>query len=195
MADGPLNLYAYSDSSFADCIDSSRSTLGYVCYANGVVVSAYSKLASRIDSCINHSELQALTKCVGADISQKSSCNEDCPRSAHLFCADLSTRDIIWLRNIKADLERRQVSSLKPTSLFVDNQGVISILEKPLHHAANKHLMRDFHELREHLKGGHVQVIKIDSSQNRANPLTKQPSGPASVEELQWLCASVREAC
>ena len=54
---------AFSDSSFADDVDTSRTTvrtLGYVIQANGATISASSKLNASVDSCVNHNELLAL---------------------------------------------------------------------------------------------------------------------------------------
>jgi histone deacetylase 1/2 len=53
-------LYGFTDSSFADCIDTGRSTLAYVFFFDKAVLSWYSKLNSYVTTCTNHSEYNAL---------------------------------------------------------------------------------------------------------------------------------------
>ena len=55
--DGPLDIVAYSDSSFADDLDTGRTTLGTLVQTNGATTFSSSKLSYRVDSCVNHSEL------------------------------------------------------------------------------------------------------------------------------------------
>ena len=52
-ARGPLHMVAYSDSSFADDVDTARTTLGFVIQVNGASVSAASWMSQRVDSCMN----------------------------------------------------------------------------------------------------------------------------------------------
>ena len=62
--DGPLTIEAWSDSSFADDVDTAKSTIGHVIKVNGATITASSKLSSRVDSCVNHSELRACSNAV-----------------------------------------------------------------------------------------------------------------------------------
>ena len=57
--DGPITITCFSDSSYADDVDTGPSTLGNIVKANGVTVTARSRLSKRVDACINHSELDA----------------------------------------------------------------------------------------------------------------------------------------
>ena len=63
--DGPLTIVAYSDSSFADDVDTCRTTLGHLIQVNGTTVCSSSKLSARVDSCVNHSELNAFADASG----------------------------------------------------------------------------------------------------------------------------------
>ena len=51
---------AYSDSSHMDCVGSSRSTLAYLFFFYGQVVTWYSKLHTFVTTCSNHSEYAAI---------------------------------------------------------------------------------------------------------------------------------------
>ena len=53
-------VHGYTDSSYADCPDTSRSTIGYVFFYGGAILSWYSKLHTFVTTCTNHSEYAAL---------------------------------------------------------------------------------------------------------------------------------------
>lgn len=53
-------VHGYSDASFADCPDTSRSTVAYVFFFGDAILSWYSKLHTYVTTCTNHSEYAAL---------------------------------------------------------------------------------------------------------------------------------------
>ena len=63
-ADGPLDIAAWTDSSFADDVDTARTTIGIVIKVNGATISTTSRLSPRVDSCVNHSELRAFNEAI-----------------------------------------------------------------------------------------------------------------------------------
>ena len=58
--DTSQGLRGYTDSSFADCVDTGRSTLAYVFFYGNAILSWYSKLNTYVTTCTNHSEYNAL---------------------------------------------------------------------------------------------------------------------------------------
>jgi hypothetical protein len=162
---------AWSDSSFADDIDKGRTTLGDVIKVNGATVSASSRLGTRVDSCVNHSELRAFD---GVSAPLAAGVLTDGASSALLR----TSRTVTWLRGIKAALERRDVTKMPPTPVLVDNSGVISMLEGATLKAANKHIFKTLAENRErvHLDKS-VVAVKINTKDNLANAMTKQEHG------------------
>ena len=191
--DGPLNIVAWSDSSFADDVDTSRSTLGGLIKVNGATVSATSKLSPRVDSCVNHSELNAF-----AEISAPSASflrdGGQLTDGASVALVKTS-RTVAWLRGIKAALERREVADMPPTPVLVDNAGVISMLEDATLKSANRHIYRTLAENRErvHLDKS-VVAVKINTEHNLANALTKQEHGiTASVAQLRLITGPVSD--
>ena len=193
--DGPLNIVAWSDSSFADDYDTGRTTLGSIIQVNNAVVASASKLSSRVDSCVNHSELHAFAQVAG------SLANKDHRAIATAaFTKDQLTdgaatamvrtgRTVAWVRGVKAGLERRPESSIKPTPVNVDNTGVIAMLEDTTLKTANKHIYRALQENRErvHLDKA-VVAVKVDTKDNLANALTKQEHGVAeSAAQLRQI--------
>jgi hypothetical protein len=167
-SDGPLNIAAWSDSSFADDVDTGRTTLGHLLQVNGTVISASSKLGARVDSCVNHSELRAF----GAACAAPTPGDLTDGASVSLVKAG---RTVTWLRGVKAALERRDVTSMPPTPVYVDNAGVISMLQGATLKAANKHIFKDLAENRERVnKDKAMMVVKVDTKTNLANAMTKQ---------------------
>ena len=172
--DGPLELKAYSDSSYADDHDTGRTTLGYVIMVNGTTVTASSKLSKRVDSCVNHTELDAFKQAVKED-----------PQDIADFATDgacdgiaRAARDIKWVRGIKAALERRDEDSIEPTPIHVDNAGVLSIIDDDTIKSPKKHIYRTVCECRERVHDEKVAVpVKIHTKDNLANALTKQEPG------------------
>jgi hypothetical protein len=108
--DGPLRIEAYSDSSFADDIDTGRTTLGYVIKVNGATISAFNKLSQRVDSCVNHSELRAFDTALSAATKD----NDD-PTDSTSVAFGKTSRNIAWVRGIKAALEGRAIDTITPT--------------------------------------------------------------------------------
>jgi hypothetical protein len=172
--DGPLDIKAWSDSSYADDKDTGRTTLAGIIQVNGAVVSSSSKLSSRVDSCVNHSELHAFAQVVGS-----------LPVPGQLTDGAATAmvrvgRTVAWVRGVKAGLERRKESTIPPTPVFVDNSGVLAMLKDTTLKSANKHIYRALQENRErvHLDKA-VVAVKVDTKDNIANAMTKQEHGVA----------------
>ena len=178
--DGPLTIKAWSDSSFADDVATARTTLGYVIQANGATISASSTVSKRISTCINHAEFAALGSLLDGEDVQTEGTNQ----------ALLSTsRSLTWMRGIKAALERRDVTTMPPTPAYVDNAGVISMLQGATIKAANRYIYRELAETRErvHIDKA-VVAVKVNTEDNLANCMTKQEKGvDASAAQLRQI--------
>jgi hypothetical protein len=189
-ADGPLSIIAFSDSSFADDIDTGRSTLGGVIQVNGTTVSAFSKLSSRVDSCVNHSELHAFAAASAPPSSSKAMTDHasELTDGASMALVKIG-RTVTWLRGVKAALERRDVDAMPPTPILVDNNGVLSMLEGVTLKTANRHIYRSLAENREraHIDKS-VVAIKVHTSDNLADAMTKQAKNiTASAAQLRQI--------
>jgi hypothetical protein len=169
-ADGPLRIEAWSDSSFADDTDTQRTTLGYIIKVNGTTIASASKLSTRVDSCVNHSELNAFA---AATAPVKGELTDGASTSLMR-----TARTVAWVRGVKAGLERREETAMPPTPVYVDNAGVLSMLKGVTLKTANKHIYRALQENRERVNlDKSVEAIKIDTKDNLANALTKQERG------------------
>jgi hypothetical protein len=162
--DGPIELRAWSDSSFADDVDTGRTTLGELIQVNGATISASSKLSSRVHSCVNHSELQAFGGVTAGS-------DHDAGVQAFLR----TSRTVTWCRGLKAAFERRCERTILPIPVCVDNSGVISMLEGITIKAANRHIYRTLAEAREMVQLDAIVIpVKVNTEANIANALTKQ---------------------
>ena len=193
--DGPLHLEAWSDSSYADDIDTGRTTLGNVIKVNGATVSASSKLGTRVDSCVNHSELHAFMDVAGAATLQPtaSTIRPDEPTDGAGLAFVRTARTVTWLRGIKAALERRDVNEMPPTPVYVDNSGVLAMIDGTTIKTANKHIYRTSVEAweRVHLDKS-VTSVKIGTKHNIANTMTKQEQGlDDSAEQLRRITGPI----
>ena len=66
-----------------------------------------------------------------------------------------------------------EVTTLDAILLYYDNNGAIALAKKPRSHKKSKHIERWFHIIRDYLEKKHVEVQRIDSTDNMADLLTK----------------------
>ena len=89
-----------------------------------------------------------------------------------------ASRSLVWVRGVKAALERRDVAIMPSTPVQVDNAGVLAMIKDKTMKAANQHIYRTLCEIRERVKKDKVaHPTKIDTKKNVANALTKQENG------------------
>jgi hypothetical protein len=173
--DGPLLLEAWSDSSYADDVDTGRTTIGDVVKVNGATVLATSRLSSRVDSCVNHSELRAFNGVSGSTGETAAVVGVGGPTDGASLAFTKATRTVQWLRGVKAALERRDVDAMPPTPIYVDNAGVLAMIDGNTIKSANKHIYRTLAEARERVHiDRSVRAVKIGTKENIANAMTKQ---------------------
>ena len=68
--------------------------------------------------------------------------------------------------------------TLHTIPLYCDNNGAIALAKEPRSHKKSKHIERCFHILCDYLEKKYVEVRRVDSVDNVADPLTKQLSQP-----------------
>ena len=57
--------------------------------------------------------------------------------------------------------------------MFCDNTGAIALAKESRFHKRTKHIKRYFNSIREYVKDGDIEVCKIHTDLNVADPLTK----------------------
>jgi hypothetical protein len=137
-------LHGYSDSSFADCPDTSRSTLAYAFFLDNAIISWYSKLNTYVTTCTNHSEYNALA---------------------------LAAREAEWLLLLFKQLLPEEQHT--PIPILVDNSGVVSMVFNPVEHQSNKHVKISCHYTRELVSEKIIIPQRVPSESNLADLFTK----------------------
>jgi hypothetical protein len=114
-------LYGYFDASFADCVDTRRSTVAYVFFYRGAVVSWRTRLYSFVTTSTNHSELVASAMAA---------------REAK-FLLMVFTATGLCTRANPANLLVRAGTGV---DLFTDSMGVVAIARSSALSSATRHI-------------------------------------------------------
>lgn len=137
------DLLVFSDSDWAGCPDTRRSTTGAAFFYSGVLVSWLSRKQHTVSRSSTESEYRALASSV----------------------AELS-----WLCNVLREIG---IPLQKPPIVFCDNVSTIYLTANPIYHARTKHLEIDFHFVRERVASGAIQVRYVPTALQVADVLTK----------------------
>ena len=138
------DVYGYFDASHADDVDTRRSTMAYVFFFYGCLISWRSKLHSFVTLSTNHSEYVA---------------------------ASIAAREAKWLSKIFRSLDMPKTVS--PILLFSDSQGAIAMNYNPVRHSANKHVDIADHYAREQVQRGLISISYVRTEDMLADALTK----------------------
>ena len=81
-----------------------------------------------------------------------------------------ATKEAFWYKKFAAELG---VMSSDAIPLYYDNNGAIALAKEPRSHQKSKHIERRFYLIRDYLEKGYVEVKRVNSTDNVADPLTK----------------------
>lgn len=152
-----LTVEGYCDASFASDLDDFKSMSGYIFCLNGGAVSWK---------------------------SSKQTTTADSTTEAEYLAANDAAKEGVWIRNFIQELN--VVPSMKdPITVFCDNTGAVAQAREPRSHQRTKHIMRKYHLIRDIIKRGDVQIERVTSAENVADPLTKPLSREAFQGHLQ----------
>ena len=94
----------------------------------------------------------------------------DSTMEAEYIAASEATKEAFWYIKFVTELE---VVSSDVILLYCDNNGGIALAKELRSHQKSKHIERQFHLIRDYLKKDYVEVKRVDSTDNVADPLTK----------------------
>ena len=114
-------LYGYFDASFADCVDTRRSTVAHVFFFQGAVVSWKTRLHTFITTSTNHSELVASAMAA---------------REAKFLLLIFSTLGLC----VQADQANLLASAGVAVDLFTDSMGVVAIARSSALSSSTRHI-------------------------------------------------------
>ncbi|KAK1631034.1 hypothetical protein QYE76_005349 [Lolium multiflorum] len=143
--DQELVVTSYTDASWNNDPDDSKSQSGYVFILNGAAVSwASSK------------------RCTVAKSSTES----------EYIAASEASSEAVWMKRFIVELGVVP-SALDPLVIFCDNMGAIANAQEPRSHKRLKHIKLRYHSIREYIEDGEVKICKVHTDLNVADPLTK----------------------
>ena len=82
----------------------------------------------------------------------------------------LHRKQAFWYKKFAAELG---VMSSDAIPLYCDNNGAIALPKESRSHHKSKHIEQRFYLIRDYLKKGYVEIKRVDSTDNVADPLTK----------------------
>ncbi|KAK8705029.1 hypothetical protein V6N13_048640 [Hibiscus sabdariffa] len=140
-----LRIKGYTDASFQTDKDDSRSQSGFVFCLNGGAVSWKSSKQDTV---------------------------ADSTTEAEYIAASEAAKEAVWIKKFITELG--VIPSITDVvDLYCDNNGAIAQAKEPRSHQRSKHILRRFHLIREIIDRGDVEICKVNTDDNIADPLTK----------------------
>ena len=156
-ADPSVTFSTFSDAAHGDCIDSGRSTGGYLTTMGGGAIGWSSKLQTVVALSSTEAEFMAAVE---------------------------AGKEIMWMRNILGEFGF-MVHGASP--LGIDNQSAISVSKNPEHFGRMKHLDLRFFWLRDAVESGIMAPYHVPGVEQPADALTKSLPLPAVRLTREWM--------
>jgi hypothetical protein len=135
--------YAYTDSDFAGCPDTSRSTSGYLTMWMGAAINWGSFLQACVTLSVAEAELVALTK---------------------------GSQDVIWHRHL---FEELGYDMSEATTQWLDSQAALDLIRNRRNHARTKHIRLRQNFTKEQVDAGTIDPQYVPGVDNLSDVLTK----------------------
>ena len=140
-----LSLKCYSDASFQSDRDDSRSQSGYVFILNGGAVDWKSSKQKVVALSTAESEYIAIAE---------------------------AGQEAMWIKKFISDLGvMPNIDS--PVTIYCDNTAAITLAREPRSQKGLRHIDRKYHYIREIMNNGGVDILKVHTDDNLADPFTK----------------------
>ena len=91
---------------------------------------------------------------------------------AEFIAAPEATNEGVWMKEFISDLGVIPSAS-DPIKIFSDNTGAIALTKESRFHKRTKQIKRRFNSIRDQVKEGDIEICKIHTDLNVADPLTK----------------------
>ncbi|KAL4308100.1 hypothetical protein GQ457_01G012970 [Hibiscus cannabinus] len=104
--------------------------------------------------------------------SSKQDTIADSTTEAEYIAASEAAKEAVWIKNFITELG--VIPSIADVvDLYCDNNGAIAQAKEPRSHQRSKHILRRFHLIWESIDRGDVEICKVHTDDNIADPLTK----------------------
>jgi len=101
---------------------------------------------------------------------------------AEYIALSLCARDVIWSRNMMAQLGFNQIN---PTRIYEDNASCIKIAESRKQLPGTKHVSIRYHFIRYQIEAGEVSLHQISTKEMTADSLTKALPLPSFLKHRE----------
>ena len=91
---------------------------------------------------------------------------------AEYIAASEAGHEAIWMKEVITDLGVIPNAS-GPMTLFCDNTRAIALAKEPRFHKKTRHIKRRFNSIHENVQDGDIDICKVHTDLNVADPLTK----------------------
>jgi hypothetical protein len=143
--DHELKVTGYCDAGFQTDKDDTKSQSGYVFILNGGAVDWKSRKQSTVAMSATESE--------------------------YIAAAD-AAMEAVWIRKFISGLDVMP-SNNTPMDLYCDNSGAIVIANEPGVQKGARHYQRRYHYVREQIESREINLLKVHTDNNLADPFTK----------------------
>ncbi|MCO5578230.1 hypothetical protein L7F22_032068 [Adiantum nelumboides] len=113
---------------------------------------------------------------LGGTVSWRSrlqTCVTQSTTEAEYVAASEACKEAIWLGRLMTDLGIKEETPM----LHCDSQSAIQLARNPIYHSKTKHVDVKYHFIREMVEDKQVQLVKVHTTDNSADLLTKGLSG------------------
>ncbi|KAK9671406.1 hypothetical protein RND81_12G027900 [Saponaria officinalis] len=139
----PMTLEAYCDTNWASYSISRRSLTAYVIFLGGLPISWKTKKQATVSRSSTEAEYRAMAS---------------------------TTCEILWLKGLLTSLGFEHTKSVP---LHCDSQAALHIANNPVFHECTKHIEIDCHFVRNEITRGTIAPVKVHTSSQLADILTK----------------------
>lgn len=140
---------------------------GNTCQVSGFVDSDYASDIDKIRSTTGY-----VFKIYGSPISWRSVLQAtvalSTTESEYMAMAE-GVKEALWLKGLMYDLGMKQDS----VDLWCDSQSAIHLAKNQVHHVRTKHIDVRYHFVRDVIEDGDISLMKVHTSDNPADMLTK----------------------
>ena len=158
-----IKLEGWVDADWGGCLDTRKSTTGYVFTINGSIVAWSSRRQQTVASSTLHAEYIALSE---------------------------AAKEAAWLRSMLGELGFAQKEA---TVIHCDNQGAMFLAKNPTTHARTKHIDIRHHVIRQMLEDKVISLLYTKTEDQLADIFTKALAGPRHLYLLKLLGMSGTE--